>query len=156
MTHKMRKPYWRRGEYRTIDNTLLLPQFLYHIFIIFRLRNLSKLMCWSLYLIGCFTLDRKWRHLVNTNLKYMKPLQFFSKSNSFTMHPITRLKNTLLMPILDSLCQIDYILVYINSLKNSTYLKRTQNLEILEIDQYTTLEASICVANRSDFENVIA
>ena len=113
----MRKPYWRRGEYRTIDNTLLLPQFLYHIFIIFRLRNLSKLMCWSLYLIGWFTLDRKWRHLVNTNLKYMKPLQFSSKSNSFTMHPITRLKNTLLMPILDSLCQIDYILVYINSLK---------------------------------------
>jgi len=34
--------------------------------------------------------------------------------------------------------------------------KSIEPVEILEIDQYTTLEASICVANRSDFENVIA
>ena len=44
------------------------------------------------------------RHLVNTNLKYLKPLQFSSKSNSFTMHPITGKKNTLLMLILDKMC----------------------------------------------------
>ena len=34
--------------------------------------------------------------------------------------------------------------------------KSSKTVEILEIDQYTTLRASICVANRSDFENVIA
>ena len=55
------------------------------------------------------------------------------------------------MHILDSLYEIDYIEFTYN-----TSIKCTLNLEILEIDQYTTLEASICVANRSDFENVIA